>query len=170
MAYQRKHADRYLHSAVPIIEDSAARSSVIKYTIAGVVGLPLVIGCILLPFDIIAAAVMAAAALIDAAVMHAVIPKRFQIFENRLRIILGRPFSMTVFFNDIESIQQAEKDTAWAYTGIRFVTSSKFVIEIKRKSGLDIIFSPSGGEDFLDELIRTKIDYREPDFSVFLKK
>ncbi len=73
------------------------------------------------------------------------------------------------FFDNIEETGQAENDAAWIYSGMRFATSSKYLIEVKRRKGLNIIFSPSRREEFLRELIQAKANYREPDFSVFFK-
>ena len=46
----------------------------------------------------------------------------------------------------------ASRRKAFAYSGIRFATSSKRVIEIVRKKGMNLVISPRNADIFLDQI------------------
>lgn len=127
----------------------------------------LIVGLILLPFDTEGALVMFGITLMDALIVWSVMPKRFEVQSNGLKILLGGPFSMFIPFTDVSLIKQTDKEIGYVYGGIRFTTSSKYILEVERRRDMSVVFSPSRGDDFLKELNRVKDDYREPDFSIF---
>lgn len=85
---------------------------------------------------------------------HAVLPKRFQVFEDRLRIVLGKPFAINIRLSNINHVRKVTGVKALASSGVRFATSSRYVVEIAHKKGLTVTISPASGEIFLEQLNR----------------
>jgi len=90
--------------------------------------------------------------LFDGLLFHAVIPRRFQLFEDRLRIVLGSPFAFNVPYGVIREVRPAPSDEAFVYWGLRFATSTKNLIEIIRSEGLNMVISAGDKDMFLEQL------------------
>jgi hypothetical protein len=88
----------------------------------------------------------------DGLLFYAVIPRHFQSFEDRLRIELGMPFAVNVSYNNIRKVRPASIEEAFVYWGMRFATSTKNLIEVVRKKGLNMVISPSDIKMFLEQL------------------
>ena len=145
-----------------IFEDTSAWDLVSKYIIGGVIAAPLIVGLVLLRFDIAGALVMFGVTVFDALFIRTVLPKKFVVYEDRLKIVLGWPVVIDIFFKDIIEIRQATRDMAYVYWGMRFATSSKFIVEIRRRNGMNVIISPSRGEEFIEQLDRARGNWTEP--------
>jgi len=89
--------------------------------------------------------------LFDALLFKAILPRRYQIFEDRLRILMGGPFAINISFSNIEEAKPAAGRKAFAYGGLRLATATRNVVEIVRKKGLNLVISPSN-EMFLEQL------------------
>lgn len=137
-----------------------------KYLIGGILAVPLIVAIVLLTQDILGAAIMFGVTVFDAILIWCILPKRFLIFEDRLKIVLGGPFSYTIPFHDIIQVHQATKDMAWVYWGMRLGTSLKFQVEIERQNGLSVIISPSQEDRFIEQLNRSRENYIEPEFQI----
>jgi len=135
-----------------LYEDTPKYDFWLKLILGGVLALTLVLGVILISDDIRVALVMFGVTLFDALLFKAILPRRFQIFEDRLRILLGGPLAVNIPFSNIADAKSVSGSKALAYKGIRFATSTHYVIEIVRKKGLNLVISPSKGDTFLDEL------------------
>ena len=136
----------------PLYEDVPRYDFWLKVILGGTLALTFVVGLILISTDITAAAIMFGVTLFDALLFKTVLPRRYQIFEDRLRILMGWPFAVNIFFSNIEEAKPATSGKVFAYRGLRFATSTRHVIEIVRNKGLNIVISPSKGDTFLDEL------------------
>ena len=135
-----------------IYEDTARYDFWLKILLGGIIGLTLVLGIAsLLWHDVDAALAMFGITLFDALLFKAILPQRFQIFEDGVRIDLGGPLSINIPFSSIERIKSASGRKASVYWGIRFATSSMGVVEIIRKKGLNLVISPSHDELFLEQ-------------------
>jgi hypothetical protein len=145
-----------------IFEDVPAWDSISKYILGGVIAAPFIVAVVLLRFDITGAAVMFGITVLDALIIWMVLPKRFEVYEDRLRIILGWPAILDIPFRDITEVRQATSDMAYVYWGMRFATSSKFVVEIRRNNGMNVIISPSRGEEFIEQLNQVRGNRSEP--------
>ena len=88
----------------------------------------------------------------DGLLFHAVVPRRFQLFEDRLRIELGRPFALNVPYDNIREVRPAQTEEAFVYWGIRFATSTKNLLEIVRNKGLNMIITPGDKDMFTKQL------------------
>jgi hypothetical protein len=79
-------------------------------------------------------------------------PRRYQIYQHGLRIVLGRPLAISIPFSTIEDAKRSFQAKAYLYSGWRFATSSRYVIEIVRSKGLNYTISPHNGDLFLEQL------------------
>ena len=135
-----------------IYEDTARYGLGLKILLGGIIGLTLVLGIAsLLWQDVEAALVMFGITLFDAFLFKAILPQRFQIFEDGVRIVLGGPFAINIPFSNISYVKSASGRKASVYLGLRFATSSRCVVEIIRKKGLNLVISPSHDDLFLEQ-------------------
>jgi len=137
-----------------VYEDTPRYDSWLKLLLGSVLALTLILGFVLLPTDIGAAWVMFAVTLFDALLFKAILPRRYQIFQDRARIVLGGPFALNILLSDISEARLAPGGRAFIYWGIRFATSSSGVVEIVRKKGMNVVISPANADMFLEQLNR----------------
>ena len=135
-----------------VYEDIPRYDFWLKFILGGVLALTLILGVILLSEDIGAALAMFGVTLFDALLFKAILPRRYQIFQDRVRIVLGGPFAINIPLANIREARQASSSKAFAYRGFRFATSTHFVLEIVRKKGLSLVISPFSGDLFLEQL------------------
>jgi hypothetical protein len=140
------------NSAYPIYETSPQYDLWLKLILGGTLAFTLVLGIWLLSVDVVGALVALGVTIFDALLFHAVLPRRYQIFENRVRIVLGWPFSFNIPLSTIKEGRPASGSKAFAYWGIRFATSSRSVVEIIRHKGWNIVISPANRGLFLEQL------------------
>ena len=124
----------------------------LKLILGGTLAFTLALGITLLPVDMLGAQIVFGVTLFDALIFHAVLPRRYQIFEDRMRIILGYPFAVTIHFSTIKKAKQTSGSKALVCWGIRFATSTKGVVEIIRYKGLKLVISPHDAGTFLENL------------------
>jgi hypothetical protein len=153
-----------MESQLVVFEDKPVYDKLNKYLIIGIIAIPLIVAIILLTQDILGAGIMFGVTVFDAILFWCILPKRFLVFEDRLKIVLGGPFSYTIPFRDIVEVKQATKDMAVIYWGMRLGTSLKFQIVIERKNGLSVLISPSREGEFIEQLNLTRENYVEPVF------
>ena len=84
----------------------------------------------------------------------AIIPRRFQIYEDRLRIQLGGPISFNIPLKHIEEARHGASSDILFYWGIKFGTSTSNVVEIVRNKGMNVIITPAHFHEFLNQLNR----------------
>ena len=135
-----------------IYEDTPKYDLWLKLVLGGVLALTLFLGVVLLFEDLVAAWIMFGVTLFDALLFRAILPRRFQIFQDRVRIALGGPFAVNILFSNIKEVRSVSGGKAFAYWGIRLATSTHYVVEIVRKKGLSLVISPTSGEVFLEQL------------------
>ena len=124
----------------------------LKSILGGVLALTFILGVILISDDIGVALVLFGVTLFDALLFKTILPSRFQIFEDRLRIVLGWNLAHNIPLSNIVDARSVSSSKVFAYWGIRFATSTRFVVEIVCKKGLNVIISPSKGDIFLEQL------------------
>jgi len=140
----------------PVYEDLAIYDLWLKLILWIVLGATFVAGLLFIREDIGAALAMLGVTLFDAALFKAILPRKFQIFEDRLRIVLGWTFGIDIPFSNIVDARSASGRKAFAYWGLRFATSTRHVVEIIRKKGLNLVMSPANEETFLEQLNRAR--------------
>ena len=101
---------------------------------------------------------MFAAAALMAAIYWAVFPRKYCIFDSKVRIVLGGPFSFNIPFDNIETAKAPEGATV----GINFASSfsSKNAVQIVRRKGLNVNITPSNRELFLENLDKALNNWR----------
>jgi hypothetical protein len=137
-----------------IYEDIPRFDLWLKLILGGILALMFIVGLLLLSEDTTGAWVMFGATLFDALLFKAILPQRFQIFQDRLRIVLGGPFAVNISLSNIKEVRAAPSMAAFAYGGIRFVTSAKGVVEIVRKKGWSLVISPANADMFIEQMNR----------------
>jgi len=135
-----------------IYEDTPKYDLWLKLILGGVLALTLILGVIFIYRDTEAAITMFGITVFDALLFKAILPRRFQIFEDRLKILLGGPFSINILLSNIAEVKPASSREVFAYWGIRFATSTSNVVEVVRKKGLNLIISPRNDDMFLEQL------------------
>lgn len=135
-----------------IYEDTAQYDLWLKLILGGILALTLILGIVLLPVDIVGAWISFGVTVFDALLFYAILPRRCQLFEDRLRIVLGWPFALNIPLATIKEAKSASGSKAFVYWGIRFATSAKSVVEIVRHKGLNVVISPANRDVFLENL------------------
>ncbi|PPD58125.1 PH domain-containing protein [Dehalogenimonas etheniformans] len=95
---------------------------------------------------------MVIVALAEAGLFYFIIPRKYQIFDDRVRICLGAPVRYDIPLSTIREARPGGGAEAWVYWGLRMATSSKNVVELVRRGGMDVVISPSDRETFLEQL------------------
>ncbi|MFC1865286.1 PH domain-containing protein [Chloroflexota bacterium] len=81
-----------------------------------------------------------------------IMPRKYQIYHDRLKIVQGSPFAINIPLTTIKEVKHGSGINALVYFGVRFVTSTKYVIEIVRNKGLNYVISPQNGDIFREQL------------------
>lgn len=132
-------------------EDTPRIDLPLKAMIAVVLGLTLGLGVWLLFVDIVAASVMLGVTAFDALLFKCIMPRRYEIWSDRLRIVLGWRFTVNVALEDIAEAREASGWAAFGHWGLRLAPSTRGVVIIRRR-GLDVVISPSDRDTFLYRL------------------
>jgi hypothetical protein len=135
-----------------IHEEPAEYGSWLKLILGGVLSSTLLLGVYLLYVDRTGALVAFGVTVFDALLFYAILPQRSQIWTDRVRIVLGRPFAVSLPLSTISDVRPAPGTKAFVYRGVRFATSSKNVVEIVRHRGWNFVISPANRELFLERL------------------
>ena len=99
-----------------------------------------------------AASVLFGESLFVGLLFYFIMPRRLQIYEEELRIVLGSPFRISIPFSTIKEVKHSAGVKAYFFSGIRFATSSQYVVEIVRSRGMNYVISPQNGDLFLNQL------------------
>ncbi len=87
-----------------------------------------------------------------------VFPRRYQIYEDHVRIVLGGPFSVKVGFNKIKTLRVTSRQTL----SVNFVTKlTKNYVEIAIKRGLSIAITPGDNDLFVENANQALIRWTE---------
>jgi hypothetical protein len=101
---------------------------------------------------------MFATALLLGAIYWAIFPRKYQVLDGKLKIVLGGSFSFNVPFDNLELAGKPEG----VNLGINFVTTflSRHVVEIKRKKGMNVNITPDNRDLFLENLNKAIYEWR----------
>jgi len=76
-----------------------------------------------------------------------VFPRKYQVYEDHLRIVLGGPFSIQIGFEQITTIEATNRFAL----SINFITRiAKKYILIRRKRGMSIAITPQDHDSFVN--------------------
>jgi len=135
-----------------IYEDTPKYDLWLKLILGGVLAPTLILGIIFIFQDSEVALAMFGVTLFDALLFKAILPQRFQIYQDRVRIVLGRPLAINIPFSNIRTVRTVSARKVFVYWGNRFATSTHIIVEIVRKKGLGFVISPANGDTFLEQL------------------
>ena len=135
-----------------IYEDRAKYDLWLKLILGGGLAMTLIMGVIFISQDMEAALILLGVTVFDALLFKAILPQRYQIYQDKVRIVLGGPFAMNIPLTNITEIRERSGNKSLFYSGIRFVTSTRYVVEIIRNKGRNVVISPESGEVFLEQL------------------
>ena len=92
------------------------------------------------------------------AIYWAVLPRKYQILDSKIRIVLGGPFTVNISFDILETAGKPEGISL----GLNFATTflSQHVVEIKRKKGMTVNITPNDRDLFLENLNKAVYDWK----------
>ncbi len=90
----------------------------------------------------------------------AVLPRRVEVWTDRIRIVMGWPFSFNVPFDTVSEIRSARARDALIYGGLRFSPSVRTPVEVRRSRGMNVVVSPHDRQQFLENAQRALDSYR----------
>jgi hypothetical protein len=99
-----------------------------------------------------------ATALLMGAVYWAVFPRKYQILDSKLRIVLGGQLAFNVPFDTLETAAKP----GGIGLGINFATTflSSHTVEIVRKKGMNVNITPGDRDLFLERLNKAVYDWK----------
>lgn len=105
-----------------------------------------------------AATGMFALTLLMGAAYWAIFPRKYQVLDGKMRIVLGGPFRFDIPFDNLGTAREPEGVSL----GINFATcfSGKNAVEIIRRKGLSVNITPSDRDLFLENLNQALNDWR----------
>ena len=137
---------------IPVYEDTARYDLWIKLILGTVLAATLTPLVLTSPENNAGYLVSLGTAVFVILLFWSIMPRRFQIFEDRLRIVLGKPFAINIRLSNISEAHLASGAKALISRGMRLATSTSSVVEIVRKKGLNITISPQSGDAFVRKL------------------
>ena len=137
---------------IPIYEDTPKYDVWLKLILGSALALTLILGIIFIFQDSEVALAMFGVTLFDALLFKAILPQRFQIYQDRVRIVLGGPLAINIPFSNIRTVRTVSARKVFVYWGNRFATSTHSIVEIVRKKGLGFVISPANRDMFLEQL------------------
>jgi hypothetical protein len=99
-----------------------------------------------------------AIAVLMGAIYWALMPRKYQVLNSKLKIVLGGPFSFNVPFDTLETARKPEGVSL----GLNFATTflSEHAVEIKRKKGMTVNITPDNRDLFLENLNKAIYDWK----------
>jgi aromatic ring-cleaving dioxygenase len=80
-----------------------------------------------------------------------VFPRKYQVYEDHLRIVLGEPFAVKIGFDKIMTVEVTSRT---ALTVNFTTTITKTYVRIVKKQGLSIAITPTSNDLFVDNANR----------------
>ncbi len=136
----------------PIYEDTPIYAWWLKLIVGTALVTSLAIAGLLLFEDVYAALVMLGITALEVLLVKAIIPQRFQVFGDRLRIVLGGPLALNIGFSSIVEAREVSGLDVLPNWGIRFMTSTGNLVEIVRRGNLNVVIAPANRGTFLQHL------------------
>ena len=97
-----------------------------------------------------AGAALLGVGILVSAIYWSVLPRAYVVQADRLRVVLGWPWGLSLPFRTIDEIRPARWIDALAYWGLRFTPSVRTPVQVKRNRDLSVVISPSDREQFLE--------------------
>jgi hypothetical protein len=90
-------------------------------------------------------------ALVVSFIFWVLLPRRYQVYENHVRIVLGGPFSVKVGFDGIKTITVTTRQTLTVNFATKMTNS--YVVIVKKR-GLSIAITPRANDLFVEQANR----------------
>ncbi len=84
------------------------------------------------------------------------LPRAFELWPDRIRIVLGWPWGLNIPLNTIAEVRPAPGVVPWIGLRAWFATSFKTPVQIKRTKGLTIVLSPKNPVEFMGSVRRAQ--------------
>ena len=78
-----------------------------------------------------------------------ILPHRFEVYANRLRVVLGGPFAFNIGFAEITAVEILPPARAFAISGLKMATDAGTALIVKRRGKLDVSLSPRDRDEFV---------------------
>jgi len=91
-----------------------------------------------------------------AGIIWIIMPRKYLVMSNRLKIVLGASIPFNVPYNNIKELKKPEG----ILFGINWATSTKTLIQIVLKKGLNINISPDNRESFIQNINKAMQEWR----------
>ncbi len=136
---------------VPLYQDRPKYGLTLKLTMALPVVLIAAGICYWSTGDATGGSGLAVPGVITGLVFWFVFPREYRVYDDHLRIVLGRPFSVKVGFQDVEAVRTTSRSSL----SLNFVTRiTRTYVEIARKKRTSITITPMVAESFVEEANR----------------
>lgn len=143
-----------VQSGALIYADVPPYDRLTKVLMVGVPSAFLIAGAVLLFLHLRLALAMLVDLVVFTLVLHFALPRRYELYTTRLRIVMGWPLRWNIPLSTIAKVRPAPDYTRFLYWGVRLATSSKTLVEIVRRKHMNVILSPSDRGEFLAKLDR----------------
>lgn len=126
-----------------------------------VLGLPvvifLIIAIVLLPAEPETGFALAGTAVLISIIFWIVLPRKYVVYEDKVKIVLGGPLSVGIPFKNIRT---ARIPKGVFTTGVNWVTSFKNELQIVTRRGWNINITPGDRDQFLEHLNKALEEWR----------
>lgn len=102
--------------------------------------------------DITGAAVLFAVTAFVVLLFRILIPQRYEIWSDRVKMVLGFSFALNIPFSTIKEARKTSIMKAFTHSGLRYATSTRGSVGIIRTKGWNVVISPSDCDMFLEQL------------------
>jgi hypothetical protein len=92
---------------------------------------------------------------LDCLVFWLVMPRRYEVWPDKVRVVLGWPMSWSIPMATIAEARPASAVTSYVYWGFRFATRLKTAVEIRRSKGWNFVVSPNDRDEFMRVVMET---------------
>jgi hypothetical protein len=133
----------------PLFQTPAKLGNFLRIIIGAVVLLMLVMGIVELDQTPGEAYVLFGAGAALALLFWLILPHRFEIYADRLRVVLGGPFAFNVRLAEITAVEVLPPARAFVTSGLKFATDAGTALRISRRDKLDISLSPRDRDEFI---------------------
>ncbi len=82
------------------------------------------------------------------------LPRAFEVWPDRVRIVLGWRWGMSIPLDTIAEVQPAGGVATFVHWGARFATSFKTAVRIRRTTGMTIVLSPDNPAQLIESVSR----------------
>lgn len=136
----------------PIYEDSAAIDWWFKAIIVATLAVTFIPGVAIVSHQPLGGWVLLGTTVFDGLLFHWLIPRRFRLYSDRLRVVLGYPFTFNIGLDTINEVRAVSPGRALFNLGLRMATSTGNAVEIRRRGGVNVVVSPRNRELFLEQV------------------